>query len=355
MVLEKTGAIRWKHEVYLDFDYNAFPPDFHFFEGDEKWFAFKFSKPEEASPFYKTIIKESVKLEVNHNSAAKRNMQFGNSVKNQLLEETYGGKEQLGVIKEPSLNKEQPNNIRLTKSYESAFPSDDAVSTNSSKSSESLSSKKSKGKSSFFSLFSRKSSSKKSAEISIQDIGAPTDFQHLAHIGFNPLTGKFDSNNIPSEWQSLFKSAGVSDKDLENTETATFIAGFVNEQLAQNTPPKLPPKPKNLGRNNLDSEAASPNTERPPQAPNAPPLPTFNIPANQNGEEELPIIGDDSRSQLMASIRNAGANGKILKPVPKVEKSTHAVGNPQSDALPGDMASMLAAALAQRRKKPVLD
>ena len=54
------------------------------------------------------------------------------------------------------------------------------------------------------------------------EIGAPTNFKHITHIGWDESNG-FEVRNLPEEWKSLFKAAGVKKKDLENKETAKII------------------------------------------------------------------------------------------------------------------------------------
>ena len=54
-------------------------------------------------------------------------------------------------------------------------------------------------------------------------IGAPTNFQHLAHVGWDEQQG-FQVQNLPAEWKNLFKSAGVTKKDLKNKIPAVSTA-----------------------------------------------------------------------------------------------------------------------------------
>lgn len=41
-------------------------------------------------------------------------------------------------------------------------------------------------------------------------IGAPSNFVHVSHLGFDAKEGKFDQRNIPEEWNQIFKAAGVT-------------------------------------------------------------------------------------------------------------------------------------------------
>lgn len=85
----------------------------------------------------------------------------------------------------------------------------------------------------FATLFGRnkkKLPSEKLNRLNPEDIGDPLDFQHLSHIGFNPETESFDVKNIPTEWRSVFAKAGVTREQLENRDTAAFIADFIRKK-----------------------------------------------------------------------------------------------------------------------------
>ena len=61
-------------------------------------------------------------------------------------------------------------------------------------------------------------------------IGMPTDFVHKQHIGYDPDKG-FQSTDIPAEWASIFKNAGIRRKDLQNPEIASVIYSTLQSQL----------------------------------------------------------------------------------------------------------------------------
>ena len=69
--------------------------------------------------------------------------------------------------------------------------------------------------------FGKKKKDKKEAERPME-IGAPTNFKHVTHIGWDEANG-FEVKNLPEEWKSLFKAAGVKKKDLANKDTAKLI------------------------------------------------------------------------------------------------------------------------------------
>lgn len=220
------------------------------------------------------------------------------------------------------------------------------------------------------------------SELTADDIGDPTDFQHLAHIGFNAQTGAFDVQNIPAEWRSIFQKAGVTREQLENKETAGFIADFVkNSGSGKPTGMEGPgggcpvPAPAAVKRTKgppppppAKSFAKGPPPAPPSRSPRPVAQPVIKVPSSHRAAEGSSLDGqptpakgeppmDAGRAQLLASIRSAD-HDKILKPVERTNSTgsitstsslppSGGAGEDQSDI----MASMLAKALAARNKK----
>ena len=132
---------------------------------------------------------------------------------------------------------------------------------------------------------------------------------------------------------AVFKSAGVTEKQLKNPETATFIASFVQEQVKQGrSAPPVPAKKKMVG------------------AKKAPPPPTNKnstqqaIAAESSTSSKSPPV-DPVRNQLLASIRGSGGSGTLKKIESSPTKSlTPSSGN-------DDMSQLLVKALATRNRK----
>lgn len=252
----------------------------------------------------------------------------------------------------------------------------------------------------FSNLFKRNSKEKMNSpstaatansELTADDIGDPTDFQHLAHIGFNTATGSFDVQNIPGEWKAIFQKAGVTREQLENRETAGFIANFVKSNVERVNPstvnqsttttlasrPSLPsrtkgpppPPPAKSFKSPGSQTISAPNTANASTSPSlnrarptlAPSLASTHRNNDRDDDEgtattsttgtNLPQI-DADRAQLLASIRNVD-QGKVLKPIQERSNSTGSLSSapPSSDDQSDIMASMLAKALAVRNKK----
>eukprot|EP00731_Ephydatia_muelleri_P016684 Em0009g1108a len=93
---------------------------------------------------------------------------------------------------------------------------------------------------------------KRKEKLSKADISAPSNFQHLAHVGIDANTGNFDINNISSDWKQLLDTVGVTHEQLKDKKTAEFIINFVekrggieeaNRQLEESKRKAPPPPP----------------------------------------------------------------------------------------------------------------
>ncbi|XP_036004790.1 WASP like actin nucleation promoting factor b isoform X2 [Fundulus heteroclitus] len=82
------------------------------------------------------------------------------------------------------------------------------------------------------------------------DIGTPSNFQHVNHVGWNPNTG-FDMNNLDPELKNLFDLAGISEAQLKDKETSKAIYDFIEKnggveavknEVRRQAPPPPPPR-----------------------------------------------------------------------------------------------------------------
>ena len=74
------------------------------------------------------------------------------------------------------------------------------------------------------------------------EISAPTNFQHVTHIGWDEAKG-FQVENLPPEWKNLFKTAGIKRKDLENKDTAKLIVETLTDQMTDEQLAQMPALP----------------------------------------------------------------------------------------------------------------
>lgn len=190
------------------------------------------------------------------------------------------------------------------------------------------------------------------------DISMPTNFEHIAHIGWE---GKNLSNRETVVLSEFLKKAGVSESQMNNRETRQYIYDFIdtnkildsaqsnvrnyslnnkpkinfflkiqnanmNQRSAPPPPPSNPPSSRALHRspqsnknNHRVNTVPRPPTQInsipsgaaiPPPPPPPPPMPmvsnvvpNINIPQASSQRPAMPVV-DDGRDALLASIRN---------------------------------------------------
>ncbi|XP_072408772.1 actin nucleation-promoting factor WASL-like isoform X2 [Chiloscyllium punctatum] len=95
----------------------------------------------------------------------------------------------------------------------------------------------------------------KKKKLTKADIGTPSNFQHIGHVGWDPNTG-FDLNNLDPELKHLFDMCGISESQLKDKETSKIIYDFIEKkggveavknELRRQAPPPPPPPPSRGG------------------------------------------------------------------------------------------------------------
>nr|XP_015206245.1 PREDICTED: wiskott-Aldrich syndrome protein [Lepisosteus oculatus] len=74
----------------------------------------------------------------------------------------------------------------------------------------------------------KKQNKKKGSKLTKADIGAPSGFTHVSHVGWDPNTG-FDVNNLDPDLKNLFSRAGISEAELADAETSKLIYDFIEQ------------------------------------------------------------------------------------------------------------------------------
>ncbi|KAJ8245311.1 hypothetical protein GJAV_G00269430 [Gymnothorax javanicus] len=133
------------------------------------------------------------------------------------------------------------------------------------------------------------------------DIGTPSNFQHIGHVGWDPNTG-FDLNNLDPELKNLFDMCGISEAQLKDKETSKVIYDFIEKKGGVEAV-----------KNELRRQAPPPPPSRGPP------------PSSQNGGEP-PLPSPQGKSALLEQIRG----GTQLK---KVEQNNRPVSTTGRDAL----------------------
>ncbi|XP_077332733.1 actin nucleation-promoting factor WAS isoform X2 [Lithobates pipiens] len=154
-------------------------------------------------------------------------------------------------------------------------------------------------------LPSEKSKSKKGKKkFSKADIGAPSGFKHVSHIGWDPNNG-FDVNALDPELLNLFSQAGISEAQLKDAETSKLIYDFIEQHggveavkqemrqgdISDSAPPPPPsrhaplPPPPSQGRSRTGPLPSPPNRST---APPPPPPTRVTPPPPPSGSPRVP-------------------------------------------------------------------
>jgi hypothetical protein len=64
-------------------------------------------------------------------------------------------------------------------------------------------------------------------------LSAPRAFRHLGHVGVNPETGQIEKRNIPVEWRTLFREAGITDDEIDDADTTQMLVDVVGLQVPE--------------------------------------------------------------------------------------------------------------------------
>ncbi|XP_056604955.1 WASP like actin nucleation promoting factor b isoform X1 [Triplophysa dalaica] len=257
----KDGKILFDQEFYINFTINSSKSYFLTFAGDTCQIGLNFASEEEAKRF-KAVANDLLgrRLRKTEKRREPSNGPSGPSGPSGLVLPMA-----TVDIKNPEINtryhsNSQMNNINLHSNFK----------------------KKDKGKN-------------KKKKISKAEIGTPSNFRHVGHVGWDPNTG-FDLNNLDPDLKKLFDMCGISEDQLKDKETSKVIYDFiegkggveaVKDELRRQAPPPPkggppppppihssgpPPPPPSRGRGAPPPPPPSraPNTAPPPPPPSRP-------------------------------------------------------------------------------------
>ncbi|XP_047192320.1 WASP like actin nucleation promoting factor b isoform X3 [Scophthalmus maximus] len=221
----KDGKTTFEQELYNNFSVHTTKPYFITFAGDSCQVGLNFASEEETKRFHNHLTE----------LMGKRQRKSGPALPMATVD-----------IKNPEINSvhRYHNNSQVNNIVHSSFPKRE---------------KKSKGK---------------KKRLTKADIGTPSNFQHIGHVGWDPNTG-FDLNNLDPELKNLFDMCGISEAQLKDKETSKVIYDFIEKkggveavknELRRQGPPRwsAPPPPPSRG---------GPPPPPPPHHSSAPPPP----------------------------------------------------------------------------------
>ncbi|XP_029471392.1 neural Wiskott-Aldrich syndrome protein isoform X1 [Rhinatrema bivittatum] len=206
----KEGKLLWEQEMYKNFVYNCPRMYFHTFAGDTYQVGLNFASEEEAKKFRKTVADLVGRQQ--RRTERKREPLNGPSLPMATVD-----------IKNPE----------ITNRYFNAQVNNTVT-------------------------YAKKKGKPKKKRLTKADIGTPSNFQHIGHVGWDPNTG-FDVNNLDPELKNLFDLCGISEAQLKDKETSKVIYDFIEKtggveavknELRRQGPPRWsapPPPPPSRG------------------------------------------------------------------------------------------------------------
>ncbi|XP_067836849.1 actin nucleation-promoting factor WAS-like isoform X2 [Heptranchias perlo] len=144
------------------------------------------------------------------------------------------------------------------------------------------------------------------------DIGAPSNFQHVGHVGWDPNKG-FDTNDMDPDLKKFFTKAGISEDQLTDVETSKVIYDFIEKQGGLEVV-------KNEMRK---QDFAPPPPTRSGPLPPIPPPPA-GAPANRGRQGPLPPVPPIGSGPAPPPPHNRGP----VPPAPRRESGSRGVPRP---------------------------
>ncbi|XP_064104126.1 actin nucleation-promoting factor WAS-like, partial [Macrobrachium nipponense] len=203
------GSRVFEQELYTQFTYTVSKPFFHQFEAEEQMIGLNFADEREAS-FFSQAVNERLVAKQRKKEERKRQAEQQQRTQQHVQPE------------QPRLPQPTPMNPGIP----AYVPSKDKKKNN-------------------------KKGNKNKSRLSKEQIGMPTDFKHITHVGFDPDKG-LTQFNVDDKLEGFFKMVGVSEQQLSDHRTREFIYDFIEknggvEKAMQETqryssqpPPPLP-------------------------------------------------------------------------------------------------------------------
>ncbi|XP_071765939.2 actin nucleation-promoting factor WASL-like isoform X1 [Centroberyx gerrardi] len=208
----KEGKTMFEQELYNNFSINLSRAYFMTFPGDTCQVGLNFASEEEAKRFRVHVTELLGRRQ--RKTEKRRDPPNGPTLPMATVD-----------IKNPEINNVQRyhNNSQVNNIVHSAFPKKE---------------KKVKG-------------GGKKKRLTKADIGTPSNFQHIGHVGWDPNTG-FDLNNLDPELKNLFDMCGISEAQLKDKETSKVIYDFIEkkggvEAVKNELRRQAPPPPPSRG------------------------------------------------------------------------------------------------------------
>lgn len=260
-------AMLWEHEVYNSMEYKAPISYFHTFEAEDCMAAFNFASETEAITL--------------------RNILLGKLNAKRLRRQERKAKEA------------QPGGMLSWKNQTSAssFAVTSGSPGNLSNGATTVGVNRSASSSSMYKTKKKKNEQDLKRKLTKDDISLPSNFRHVAHLGWDVNNKGLELDSVDSELQQFFNNAGVSEHELQDKGTRKFIYDFIERNggmsavqedirpLANiktaNQPPALPQR--------QEYPPPVPARTIPHQTRSAPPLPPNRLSVSSSPSPSMPV------------------------------------------------------------------
>ncbi|KAL6440861.1 hypothetical protein ACFW04_003350 [Cataglyphis niger] len=275
----------WEHEVYNSMEYKAPISYFHTFETEDCMAAFNFASETEAITLRNILLgKLNAKRQRRQERKAKEVEPSGTiSWKNQTSVSAF------------TVTSGSPNNLS------NGAP----VGVNRSASSSSM-----------YKTKKKKNEQDLKRKLTKDDIGLPSNFRHVAHLGWDVNNKGLELDSVDSQLQQFFNNAGVSEHELQDKGTRKFIYDFIE---------------RNGGMSAVQEDirplANEKSTIQPPALPQRqeypPPVPARTIPHQTRSAPPLPPnrLSVSSPSQSVPSSLSLNTSSNTLSNVPSIHRT----------------------------------
>ncbi|KAL0111648.1 hypothetical protein PUN28_013082 [Cardiocondyla obscurior] len=251
----------WEHEIYNSMDYKSPMPYFHTFEAEDCMAAFNFASETEAITLRNILLG---KLN------AKRQRRQERKAKEMQASNTLPWKNQSGML---------PYSVTSGSSGSSGNLLNGAPAT--------IGVNRSASSSSMYKTKKKKGEQDLKRKLTKDDIGLPSNFRHVAHLGWDVNNKGLELDSVDSELQQFFTNAGISETELQDKGTRKFIYDFIEKNGGMSAVQE-DIRPLTNVKNNDPPPAIPQRQEYPPpvpartipQARTAPPLPPNRLTAS---------------------------------------------------------------------------
>ncbi|KAM9351256.1 WASP actin nucleation promoting factor b [Symphorus nematophorus] len=198
----KTGRLVWEQELYNQIVYSSPHPFFHTFAADDCQVGLNFATQQEAEAF-QNAVEEKINQRQNRQDKKQRPLP---PTDRGTLPPVPSGKASPGSPGSFHMATVDIQNPDIQSSRYRSMPSPTAAGV--------LSSKGKKDK--------KDKNKKKGSKLSKADIGAPSGFKHVTHVGWDP-------NNLDPDLWKLLSQAGISEEEMKDEQTSQLIYNVIEQ------------------------------------------------------------------------------------------------------------------------------